>query len=84
MKLSIKRFALSCSILWGLAIFIVSSANMIWPNYGVAFLNVFASIYPGYAAMQGIGSIVVGTLYALVDAAIAGAIFAWIYNSLPE
>jgi ABC-type phosphate transport system permease subunit len=84
MRLSIKKFALSCSILWGLAILIVSTANMIWPNYGNVFLSVFASIYPGYAAMQGIGSVIVGTLYALVDAAIAGAIFAWLYNFLPD
>jgi hypothetical protein len=84
MKLSIKRFALSCGILWGVAILIVSSANMIWPDYGAAFLNVVSSIYPGYEAMQGIGSIVVGSLYALVDGAIGGYVFAWLYNTLPE
>lgn len=84
MKLSIKKFALSCSILWGFAILIVSTANMIWPDYGSAFLGVVASIYPGYEAMQGVTSIIVGTLYALVDAAIGGAIFAWLYNSLPD
>lgn len=84
MKLSIKRFALCCSIFWGLAVFIVSSANMIWPDYGVVFLTLVASIYPGYEAMQGTTSIIIGTLYALFDAAIGGAIFAWLYNSLPE
>ncbi|MBL1142523.1 MAG: hypothetical protein HND53_10865 [Proteobacteria bacterium] len=84
MKLSIKSFALSCSILWGTAILIVSSANMIWPDYGNAFLTVVASIYPGYEAMQGIESIIVGTLYALVDAGIGGGIFAWLYNFFVE
>lgn len=84
MRLSIKKFALTCSILWGLAILIVSSANMIWPSYGNVFLTVFASIYPGYEAMQGISSIITGTLYALVDAGIGGALFAWLYNFLPE
>lgn len=84
MKLSIKRFAFTCSIFWGLAIFIVSSANMLWPDYGNVFLALVASVYPGYEAMQGISSIIIGTLYALVDAAIGGAIFAWLYNFLPE
>ncbi len=83
MKLSIKKFAFSCSIIWGLAILMVSSANMLWPDYGNAFLSVVSSIYPGYEAMQGVVSIIVGTLYALVDAAIGGALFAWIYNALP-
>ena len=84
MKLSIKKFALSCGILWGAAIFIVSLANLVWPDYGDVFLGVVASIYPGYEAMQGIASVIIGTLYALVDATIAGTIFACLYNFLPE
>ena len=84
MKLSIKKFAFSCGILWGTAICLVSIANLIWPEYGTAFLSVVASIYPGYEAMRGIGSVIIGTLYALVDGSIAGAIFACLYNFLPE
>jgi hypothetical protein len=84
MKLSIKKFALSCSILWGLAILMVSAANLIWPDYGVIFLTLVASIYPGYEAMQGVSSIIIGTLYGIVDAGIGGAIFAWLYNFLPD
>ena len=84
MKLLIKKFAITCSIIWGFAILIVSTSNLIWPTYGGEFLTVIASIYPGYEAMQGISSIIVGTLYAIVDAGIGGAIFAWLYNSLPE
>jgi hypothetical protein len=84
MKLSIKKFALSCSILWGLAILVVSLSNLIWPSYGVVFLTVVASIYPGYEPMSGASSIIVGTLYAIVDAGIGGAVFAWLYNFLPD
>ena len=84
MKLSIKKFSFSCGILWGIAILIISTLNLIWPDYGDVFLGVVASIYPGYEAMRGVGSVIIGTLYALVDATIAGAIFAWLYNSLPE
>jgi hypothetical protein len=84
MKLSIKKFALTCSVFWGLAVLIISTANHIWPDYGVIFLTVIASVYPGYEAMQGIGSIITGSLYALVDAGIGGAVFAWLYNKLPD
>jgi hypothetical protein len=84
MKLSIKKFAFTCSILWGIAVFIVSFSNFFLPDYGASFLLVIASIYPGFEAMQGISSIVIGTLYAVVDAFIGGAIFAWLYNLIPE
>ena len=33
-------------------------------------------------APAGFGSVIVGTLYALVDGLIVGAIFAWLYNRL--
>ncbi len=84
MKLSVKKLALSCSILWGLAVLLVSTSNLIWPDYGDSFLTVIASIYPGYEAMQGISSIIIGTLYGIVDAGIGGAIFACLYNFLPD
>ena len=84
MRLSIKKFTLSCGLIWGLCIFLISLSNFIWPNYGVLFLEIHASIYPGYDAMQGISSVIIGTLYAAFDAAVIGALFAWVYNALPE
>ena len=80
MKLSIKAMAITFGLLWGLAILIVSTINMFSPNYAAEFLNIIASVYPGYEAGQGIKSVVIGTLYAVFDAAIGGAIFAWVYN----
>ncbi len=38
-------------------------------------------LYPGYAP-GGFGSVIMGTLYALVDGAIGGAVFAWLYNRI--
>ena len=52
---------------------------MMWPSYGATFLEVVSSLYPGYEP-GGLGQVISGTLYALVDGAIGGAIFAWIYN----
>ena len=83
MKLSIKRFASACSLFWGASVLLVSILNFIFPHYAVAFLEAISSIYPGYTIMQGWNSIIIGTLYAIVDGAIGGAIFAWLYNILP-
>lgn len=83
MKLNVKAFALACAIVWALGVFTTAIANLIWPGYGLEFLHQIASIYPGYAAMRpGFLRAVVGTLYALVDAGVAGAILAWLYNCL--
>ncbi|MAE63503.1 MAG: hypothetical protein CMJ18_04465 [Phycisphaeraceae bacterium] len=80
MKLSIRALATTVAILWGGAVLLVGLANLIWPSYGGAFLEVVASIYPGYHASGTIGSVIVGTLYAIIDGAVGGLIFAWLYN----
>ena len=80
MKLNLKALVLTAGILWALAIFITAVANLIWSGYGVAFLQAMASVYPGYHASRSIGDVIVGTLYALVDGAICGLVFGWLYN----
>jgi hypothetical protein len=80
MKLNLRALAVTSAILWTGVVFIVGVANLIWPDYGKAFLLMLASIYPGYAASGSFGDVIVGSLYALVDAAILGLIFGWLYN----
>ena len=81
MKLSVKGLALAGGILWGvLGILGVGLVNLVWPGYGKAFLDLAASIYPGYHATPSFGQVIVGTLYGFVDGAAGGAIFAWLYN----
>ena len=82
MKFSIKGLAAASAIVWGLAVFLVGVANLIWPSYGQQFLRLVASIYPGYHATATFVQVIVGTLYAVVDALVCGAIFAWLYNRL--
>jgi len=84
MKLDIKALALSGGIVWGAAILLTALANLIWPDYGRAFLELAASIYPGYRPGAGIGSVFTGALYGLVDGAVCGAIIAWLYNLLAK
>ena len=80
MKLNVKVLALVAAIMWGGAIFLTGLGNMMWPGYGNALLQIAASIYPGFAASGGFGDVLVGTIYALLDGAIGGLIFGWLYN----
>lgn len=84
MRLSLAALALTAGVFWGGAILIVALANLIWPSYGRAFLDLAASIYPGYRPGSGLGSVITGTLYGLVDGAVAGAVFAWLYNLVAQ
>jgi len=81
MKLNVKAMALSLALIWGvLAMFLPGMANLIWPGYGQAFLDLMASVYPGYQATASFGQVIVGMLYGAVDGAVCGALFAWLYN----
>lgn len=82
MRFNIGVLSLTVGLFWGAAILLVGVSNLIWPGYGRAFLELAASIYPGYTAGATVGQVVIGTLYGLVDGAIGGAIFAWLYNWL--
>jgi len=82
MKLSVKGLALASAIGWGGSILIVGILNLIWSGYGVAYLDLVRSIYPGYAAISGFVGVLVGTVYGFVDGWIGGAIIAWLYNRL--
>jgi hypothetical protein len=84
MKLSVKSLTISIAIVWGLSFFFVAICNYFWPPYGKAFLEVMSSVYPGYQAVGTAGSVIAGTLYALLDGAIGGAVFTLIYNCFAE
>jgi hypothetical protein len=79
--ISVKGLALTMGVLWAACVFLVGVANLLWPTYGVAFLEIPKSIYPGYASTSGFWGVIVGTLYALLDGGILGAVFAWLYNA---
>ena len=81
MKFDVKAMAFTVAVLWGvLAMFLTGLGNLIWSGYGQGFLDVMASVYPGYKATASFGQVIIGTLYGLLDGAIAGAIFACLYN----
>ncbi|MDR9437384.1 MAG: hypothetical protein RI563_10895 [Thiohalophilus sp.] len=82
MKLHALALGLTLGILWGGAILLTGLVNLIWPGYGVAFLEVIGSIYPGFYPGGGVGTVLLGTVYALADGVIGGVIVAWLYNVL--
>ena len=81
MKLDVRAVAVVLALAWGiLGMFVTGLANLIWPGYGQAFLDVMASLYPGYTATASFGQVIIGALYGIFDGAVAGAVFAWLYN----
>jgi hypothetical protein len=82
MLFNIKALAAAAGIMSGGLLLLVGVVNLMFPEYGVAMLQFADSLYPGYTAQAGFGSVIVVTLYALVDGAICGAIFGWLYNMI--
>jgi hypothetical protein len=82
MKLNIKALALAVGGLWAACVLLVGLAHLVWPGYGGALLDLAASVYPGFHPANGVGAVIVGTVYALVDGAVGGAVFAWLYNRM--
>lgn len=78
--LNVKALAVTVGFLWGLCLFLVALLNLAFSGYGQAFLDMAASIYPGYHGPAGFASAVVVGLYALVDGAVCGGLLAWLYN----
>ena len=77
MKLNVKAFALTCALLWGLGLFLLT-----WWIIGFDGITreptLIGRLYRGYN-ISPLGS-VIGLVWAFFDALIGGAIFAWIYN----
>ncbi|MFQ5930972.1 MAG: bacteriophage holin [Nitrospiraceae bacterium] len=77
MKLNVWAFALAFGIWWGVGIFLLT-----W--WVIAFggstgePTFLGRVYIGYT-ISPLGS-VIGLIWGFVDAFIAGAIFAWLYN----
>jgi hypothetical protein len=81
MRLNVKAMAIAWALIWGiLVMFLTGTTNLVWPGYGQRFLEMMDSIYPGYKAQPAVGQVIIGTLYGLLDGAVVGALFAWIYN----
>lgn len=81
MRLSLKAITLSAALLWGAAMLLVGLIHMAAPSYGTAFLQMMSSVYPGADTAPTINRVLLGTLYGLLDGAVAGYLFGLLYRA---
>ncbi len=79
MKLNIKAFGITCALLWGFGVFILTWWIMLFdgPSEGP---NLLGAVYRGYTITP-LGSLI-GLAWALADGLVGGIILAWLYNVL--
>lgn len=84
MKMDAKALAYAGAALCGASVFVIGLINLSDAGYGREFLELLASVYPGYTAERSFESVLIGTGYALVKGAALGWIFGWLYNRLAK
>lgn len=77
MKLNVKAFAMTCGIVWGVGLFMLTWWLIALEGV-TGDVTLFGRFYIGYKITP-LGS-VIGLIWAFFDALIGGAIFAWLYN----
>ena len=79
MKLDVRSFALTCAIVWGVGLPLLTWWMIAFdgPSTDPTWLG---HIYRGYN-LTFIGSLI-GGLWAFVDGLLGGAIFAWLYDAI--
>jgi type IV secretory pathway TrbL component len=81
MKLNVKAFSLTCALIWGFGLFLLTWWVMAFD--GITRETFFIGrLYRGYN-ISPLGS-VIGFIWAFVDALVGGAIFAWLYNAIAK
>lgn len=77
MKLDVRAFAITCSLIWGFGLFFLTWWIIMFDG-PTGEVTLIGRLYRGYS-ISPTGS-VIGLLWALVDGFVGGAIFAWLYN----
>jgi hypothetical protein len=77
MKLNVKAFALTCGILWGIGLFLLTWWIIVFDG-ATGEPTLIGRLYRGFT-ISPVGSFI-GLVWAFVDGLIGGAIFAWLYN----
>jgi len=79
MKLNVKAFALTCAVIWGVGLFVLTWWIIAFDG-STGAVPFIGQVYRGYS-ISPLGS-VLGLIWGFPDALIGGAIFAWLYNWL--
>ena len=80
MKFNIAAAAIAGGVGFSIALGLAGIINMFVDGYGSIFLEMMASVYPGYKASGTVGDLVIGCFYAATDGMIAGGGIALLYN----
>ena len=80
MKINVKGVSLTLAMFVAILMFVIGLVRLVSPDYGQAFVEVMASLYPGYTGPATFGQVIIGALYGALDGAIGGAVFGWLYN----
>lgn len=81
MRLSVKATTIVTALLWGASMLFVGLVNLVDSSYGVEFLKIISSVYPGFHGSGTFGDVLIGTLYGVLDGAVGGFLVGWLYNS---
>ena len=81
MRLSVKGLTIAVGLLWGAAILCVGIIHMADPRYGVNFLQMTSSVYPGFHSAGTAEGLAIGTIEGIIDGGIAGLALSLLYNA---
>ena len=81
MKLNVKAFGLTCGLIWGFGLFLLTWWIIAFEGstHDATFIG---HVYRGYDISPA-GS-VIGLFWAFADGMIGGAVFAWLYNLIAK
>jgi hypothetical protein len=77
MRLNVKAFALTCGLVWGFGLFLLTWWIIAFDG-ATGEVTFLGRVYRGYN-ISAAGSII-GLIWAFIDGLIGGAIFSWLYN----
>jgi hypothetical protein len=77
MKLNVKAFALTCGLVWGVGLFLLTWWIIAFDG-STGEATLIGRLYRGYSISPA-GSFI-GLAWAFGDGLVAGAVFAWLYN----
>lgn len=80
-QLNVKALGLAVGITWGLGALLLGLAAWLL-GLGEAAVEIIGYLYKGYAPT--LGGTIIGTIWALVDGFICGAVIAWLYNKFSK
>jgi hypothetical protein len=80
MRISTRPVSLTFAMLVAILMIIVGPARLVSENHRQAFVEVTASLYPGYTGAENFPQVIIGALYGVLDGAVGGVVLNWLYN----